>query len=951
MATQYSSSALRVQWNFIDTHTSINAHFWSLFSDSNTRNPIPGRTIGSQSYTTAINLDIQDGDTHSAILIGCNAAGLCTQSTSRSVLFDSSPPIDGYFAAYSASTASLNRTVPGGMTWRNRNLRRIAQIDVSFLGFSDPHSGIAEYWLTVGTLYSGSDLLTSTQPEMILASQESGVILAEVLLNRLLVVNEVLHVSVWAVNGVGLQSYIVRGTFTVDPPTTINNNGSLTLLRSSSCPLTSCLGHCACGARGSLCEFGTLPPCQELTPSTLPPELQVSVLAISPQLIPGANDNILFTAVTDKLVAEIAEPVTMEIQRLEWSVSEEGFFPGLGVQSLDGVTWRGVGNLSRLVFSSAQSLRLGVSYVFHVRAWYNYTSYAVFTSNSITVDTVGTATMLGGRVKVSDNRRFTFDLTSVTILSLQNVFPPSLSSSISTFRVAIGDSLHGDNIHPYTEVDPLTTILVSDLNLKNGRTYYITAQGMSPLGLTTPSISRPLTVDLTPPTLGHLFTGTRTQEVTSQSNTTNYNARWLGFNSPISGINHYQLTLTTSKDPPTQYTNVGISLSAHLNSLTLNHGETYYSHLVAVSNAGVRSDDFVSSGFVIDSTSPVGLSNNITEDNVIINPSFEGIVYTSECPQAMDSDQATQNWTVIYGESLVVTAYNSYNLVAFDGCQCLLFTGSISQTIATRAGVWYQASLSIHQFSYTASTRLTMELAGTSVVCEVGGWWWGRCRLLFQAIHSTTTMQLTSTAYERIVIDAINIVRLSDFTDTRDGIASIPHDPDNTISISLEVITSTQARLQADWLIADPESGVQEFLWSVGTVRGGQQKQRYGSTGTIPSGLSKPLSLVHNEVVYVTVVATNFAGLKEVFYSRPFVVDHTPPHVSGRIWDGVGGDIDYQSEGVVSVDWAVAIGDPESGLKSCIWAIGKLLSVSIVSVITCRCILFLHNLIIISVIL
>ena len=926
MATQYSTSALRIQWNFIDSHTSINQHFWFILSDSNTITPIPGTAIGSQSHATATNLEIRDGDTHSAILIGCNQAGLCTQSTSRSVLFDSSPPIDGYFAAYSASTASLNRTVPGGMTWRNRNVRGIAQIDISFLGFSDPHSGIAKYWLSVGTLYSGSDLLTSMGPQLIQVSPERGVILAEILLNRLLVVNEVLHVSIWATNGVGLESYIVRGSFTVDPPTTLNNNGTLTLLRSSSCPLTSCLGHCACGARGSLCEFGTLPPCQELTPSTLPPELRVSVLAISPQLIPGASDSVLFTAVTDKLVAEITEPVSMEIQRLEWSVSEEGFSPGLGVESSDGITWRGVGNLSRLVFSSAQSLKHGVSYILHVRAWYNDSSYAVFTSDSITVDTVGTATMLGERVKVSDNRRFTSDLTSVSI-SLQNLFVPSMASSISTFRVAIGDSLHSDNIHSYTDVDPLMNTLLSDLDLKNGRTYYITAQGISPLGITTPSTSCPLTVDLTPPTQGHLFTGTRTREVTSQTNSTAYTARWLGFNNALSGINHYELALTTSHDPPTQYTNIGIALSGTLNSLTLNHGVTYYSHLVAVSNAGIRSDDFVlRRGLVIDNTAPIGLSNNITGDNIISNPSFEGVMYASECPQAIDNNQATQNWT-ISGESLIVTTYNDYNVVPVDGCLSLLLSGSISQAVDTSAGVWYRASLSIHQFSHTTSTRLTMKLAGASVVCEVGGWWWGRCQLLFQASHSTTIVQLTTAAYERVIIDEINIVRLSDFTDTRNGLASLPNDPTNAISISMEVISSTQVRLQADWLIADPESGVQEFMWAVGTVRGGQQKQRYRSTGTNPSAISGPLSVGHNEMVYVTVVATNFAGLREVFYSRPFIVDHTPPHVSGRVWDGVGGDIDYQSEGMVSVDWAVAISDPESGLKSCIWAIGKLLCV------------------------
>ncbi len=917
MATQFSSSALRVQWNIVDTETSVNNQFWTLQSDSNTRVSIPGRSVGSQFHTTATTgLSLQDGDVHSVHLIGCNQAGLCVDTTSLSVLFDSSPPIDGYFAVASDSMASLNRTVAGGNTWRNRNLLGISEIDIAFLGFSDPHSNIVQYWASVGTLLGGANLMTSEEPDIIrplIASQEKGVSLARVELNRVLVVGEVLYLSLWAVNGVGLKSHTVQSSFVVEPPTIVNNNGTLSLQRSSTCTLTSCLGHCTCGVRGEVCPLATPTSCVELSTTVLSPEQSVTIRPLSPQLAPGGIDSSL-TALTDKLLAEILLPVAMDTQYVEWSVSEEGFPPGVGVVSLDGVAWRPVDGQSSLVFSSA--LPLLRSYQFHSRVWFNFTTYAIFTSDSITVDTVGVETALGERVRVADNFRFTFDLQNVSI-SLDDVFLPS---PLATFQVAVGDSYHADNVHPYTTVDPLATTMLLNLGLSNGRTYYITAQGISPLGIITTSASRPLTVDLTPPTLGHMI---NMMGRSSQTETDVYRARWQGFTNPLSGVHHYELALTPSQAPPTQYTDVGITMSGRLDSLLLSDGQTYYPHLVAVSNADVRSEDYVlPGGLVIDSTPPIGLPNNVTDGNLLINPSFE-LNDSSECRVALGNDTATMGW-LVGGDSLPLTLYNKVGVVPVEGCSALLFIGTLSQDVRTEVGVWHRASVSGR--SITTLTQLTMSVGGVSVVCDVWSKWSG-CSMLFQTQTSVSTLVLRSPAYHGVVVDDVVMVTLSDYTDVVEGVANFPNNPTDTIKLSTNFIGQLRARLQADWLIADPESGVAQYMWAIGSVKGGGQKQGQRSTGTRPFATSEPLSFSHNELVFVTVVATNNAGLSRTFYSRPFVVDHTPPVVRGHVWDGLNGDIDYQSDAVVWADWSVAIGDQESGLASCSWAIGKCMCV------------------------
>jgi hypothetical protein len=52
-------------------------------------------------------------------------------------------------------------------------------------------------------------------------------------------------------------------------------------------------------------------------------------------------------------------------------------------------------------------------------------------------------------------------------------------------------------------------------------------------------------------------------------------------------------------------------------------------------------------------------------------------------------------------------------------------------------------------------------------------------------------------------------------------------------------------------------------------------------------GLNNDVILVHNTDIYITVIATNAAGLKGVAFSDPLLVDLTPPDIK-YVYDGQG---------------------------------------------------------------
>ena len=944
--TQYSQSVIRVDWEFSDTLTTVRQFFWTLVSDSGVRKPIPPKTAGTQSYDTYTNTRLSDGDSYRALVTACNAAELCTQERSDPVLFDSSPPIDGYFAVSTSSAIDLNRTVPGGMTWRNRPVRGYAQINVAFLGFSDPHSGITEYWVMIGTEFGQSELTDSSQPLLLdasLTSEEKGVSLALIPLNRLLEVNEVIYISLWSVNGVGLRSHIIQASFRIDPIPELTNNGTLTVLRSSSCPIETCMGHCTCAARGDLCSVETAAACQELNPTTLATDLQLRVFNV-PQTSQDPNNDVLFTAVTDKLLGrwEFVNPSSNAFRLLEWSVSEQGSPPGTGlVDTLSGPIWQATGSAMTAVFSVSQSypLRNGSTYVFHVRAWYSNNTYAVFTSSGITVDTIGPQIERGLRVREGEQDVDFVSSDSTVELFWRGVFLQTYSSNYSRYEIAIGDTPGSDNVFPFTLVSSMSTsIRETGLMFRHGRKYYSTVRALSPLGIVTDSISDGFRVDLTPPNIGQVLNGIGIgySSITAQYSISMYSCRWFGFNDPESNIHHYEISITDSQvqSLESEYQNIGIGLKTTLTGLSLVDGETYFAHIVSVNNAGSRSQDALSTGVVIDTTRPAGYECTSYSANSLSNPSFEGLTTQptdTPCPASISLQDATNSWTLTTSHTSVVSSL-SVDISSYDGCFSLYFIGTISQNFPTTPGSSYRLTFSLHRGRTSAAVSVvrvtmpgidrTLELRALAEGSTLGGW--ERFEFVFSTEVSTSllTFSTVSEGYG-VVVDGVSITGCTNYVElpSADIVVQWP----NAIHVNQDYISRSATRIIANWDIQDPESGIREYQWAIGTTPRGEQLQRYTSTGNTAQGVSGELELRHGEGVYISVVAWNNAGLERVVYSRGYTVDLTPPVIvnGSGVLDGLEEDLDYQSNGVISADWSGII-DSESGIASCRWAIGEL---------------------------
>ena len=965
MDTQYSSSLIRVSWNFSDNQTTVDKHLWRLVSDSYIRNPIPVASVGTQSDTTASGIELSDGDSYYALVTACNAASLCVQERSSQVLFDSSPPIDGYFAVDLSEAIALNRTVAGGMTWRNRRGRGYAEINIAFLGFSDPHSGISRYWASVGSGYSLNDLSVPTILDVSAANDENSTYIAKVQLNRLLDLNETVYISLWVENGAGLRSHVIQSSFIVKEVPLRNNNGTLTILRSYNCPIDSCLGHCTCAARGDLC---TIDPalnstCEQQDLSMLSADMRLLVNIVAPQQIYGSAGDPLFSASTDKLIGrwEYVNPLSTAIQRVEWSFSEEGLPPGMGLMdSVNNIVWHEADQSNTAIFSVSPSypLRHGISYVFHIRAWYSNVSYAVFTSDSITIDTAYPSVVRGARtreVEVGGSDEIDLDYVSSDSeieVSWKGVFIPSLSGFRAFYEVAIGDSPGADNVYPFTVIsDPsLNRTLIPDLLLVHGRRYYATVRAVSPLGVREVSISDGFIVDLSPPSPGVVLDGMGMEygDSVAQYRSERYSARWFGFNDPESGIHHYELTVTDSQNQPlmSEFINVGIALRETLTTLTLNHAQTYYVHVIAENNAGLRSYDVVSNGAIIDSDDlsrrPLARPRHssptlLADSNLLLNPSFESITATRCSDIDQSIDLATQNWTLqtIYAE-LVSTSSSS---VPYEGCTALLFIGTISQAVATFPGVEYVLSFTMKRNNSLKLSEALVSVPGQMKIIPLFSQkqsgspdGWVRYSFIFTAPDGSNTSEISLTTINNsyaLLVDDFSIILLNSSTEisapTGDIIVTWP----DAIYISHTPISQSWTQLYVSWDIFDPDSGMREYLWAVGTVAGGEQLQSYTSTGAERQGVSEWLNLSHGEVVYVSVVAWNYAGLERVVYSRGYMVDLSPPTIAeGGVVDGESGgvDIDFQANSThFAVNFSACV-DPESGVKEIRWALGELIN-------------------------
>ena len=132
-----------------------------------------------------------------------------------------------------------------------------------------------------------------------------------------------------------------------------------------------------------------------------------------------------------------------------------------------------------------------------------------------------------------------------------------------------------------------------------------------------------------------------------------------------------------------------------------------------------------------------------------------------------------------------------------------------------------------------------------------------------------------------------------------------------TSQMSLDFVTVSWTDFE------DDESGIQSYLWALGSAPELDDIMTWTSAGTdLTAYNTEPLRLRLGQTLYTSVRAINNAGLHTTAVSPGLVVDNTAP-ITGYVHDGTdcSRDIDYQQDSTsVSACWG-AFSDPESGIE------------------------------------
>ncbi|XP_065178155.1 uncharacterized protein LOC135808850 [Sycon ciliatum] len=944
--TQTSAEGVRIRWQL---STRPARHVVTL-AGADRRFAHVQKAHGSAT-STVLRASLSDGETYTAHVTACNLADTCATFSTGPLLVDSTPPTVGYIQAMSNSSAQAT----GGTASRNNPSYQTMPDGVqaavfTIAGFSDAHSGISQYTVSIGSSYFALDLANNSRVDV--TNVVAGVL--RVPLSRILLAGERLFVTVVAWNKVGLGSVPLLRSFIVHASTTVPGSGSLVLERSAACQTVSCQGHCTCPLNSGFCQ-ATSSTCQPLNASStslVTRPASVFVTLSHRQATPAAavssipSSRIVHTSWTRPL------STIGDVQWYDWSLGLADETPGSGVfnPATDQV-WHPLGQRESTTISLAarQRLQHGQRYVVYVRAWFNSSHYAVFESAVFRPDLKPPQPVPGKRCRevVSMSKTSVdIDYTSSTdhlTVSWTGVFDTSIPSTIDRYEVGLGTAAGVDDTVQFTTVvSTVTTHRFSGLSLHTGMTYYASVIGVNGIGETGVAQSDGILVDTTPPVAGEirlLNTAHGDKPIEASANSSDVRVHVNGANDPESGIAAYSLAVGTSPGLADVLAVNGSSMGAlqywPLSAADLSHNTTYYVALTVRNGAGKFATLASSAQLIYDTTRPSTYSCPQSSSS-ISNPSFEAPGAVT-CPTVVPSVmQATSSWTLNATRSYVDVSSMANTA---HGCISLVFGGgALQQKIATSEAELYTVEMHLRVANCFESTCRNETLSAIVLSVRMGteirsimlsphspatASAWTVVKLNFAAESSESVVSLESrSSVAMVAVGLFNVWACNG--PALDSVApddSLRVHNSTTVSLQQTYLDDDRSLLQARWNIADDESGIQEYLWAVGSVAGGEQYQKFTSAGQQSYGQTTMLQYMsHGSSIFVTVLAWNKAGQERLVSSTAHLVDHTPPAL-GPVWDG-SVDTDWQTGLEISVHTPQSV-DSESGIAQCSWTVAS----------------------------
>ncbi|XP_076086914.1 uncharacterized protein LOC143057491 [Mytilus galloprovincialis] len=930
-------SCMKITWEVSDEESFIERQYISVISHKGGEiNSTSTELNGIVRDFTYTRLDLHDGGIYFVTVIACNSAKVCVKKTSDGIFVDNSPPITGTFAIETEHAASLHRHVDGWwMKWSTFKLW------LAWIGFSDLHSGIDYYMVSVGSRYMLDDLNSENKPEKfhhngsgVDKGDEGKVQTFEVDTTKLTDYNYV-FISIWAFNNVGLQSDMIHSQFRLIP------GGPLELIRR--CTSNTCRGHCVCAPKDQRCPIkGT--PCVDNTNNNTNTLIAIYDVTDIREL---EAEDISFTPSHDILAARwrIVQIQGLLPQWYEWSVGiTESIEPeGIIDSSVENV-WHPCGQIDNAIYTLPRGKVLNdfQMYSFFVRTWYDSNTFADFKSDGVTVMSkpLTKTNVFGVGVKEHLPGHWKKDIDYILrgglfTISWHEAFVKA-STVIEKFHVYLSTYPGGHDVHK-VEIDipgSVSAVNISRVSLLPGVKYYSNVVGYSYSGQHLTLSSDGFTVDVDKPSVGVVNDGIGHIEIDFQNTSHFVSASWNGFGDHDSGIRKYywcvQSEFSETDCDVLPYLNVGIqrSISKSINSSIVHSGAKIFSKVYAVDFVGHVSDTATSNGFTIDETPPTPVQLMFTENNMIKNPSFEdsdnnfvdilNMSTTNICGYSKPD-----HWNSSDNDCICVVG--SSKSIAMDGRSFLFLRGSVLQTLYNlEKDNFYSVIFFTAHVPFEDSVLSTKEgyiefgnerhvflvyqkqdKHGSEIDVS-----WHSHTFYFTARNKDVNITYGSMDDTTgILIDKIQFSKV-EIVDVRTHPYPI---------LSHAVWLHGWSSIHASWHFVDEESPIVEYLWAIGYKEGSTEIQRYTSVGLNTFAYNYNITLTHTSQVHITVIAINGAGLSSVATAEALFIDLTAPDIE-FIYDGIGYDIDSQTTDEIIANWKVE--DLESGLSHCEWAVG-----------------------------
>ena len=532
-------------------------------------------------------------------------------------------------------------------------------------------------------------------------------------------------------------------------------------------------------------------------------------------------------------------------------------------------------------------------------------------------------------------------------------------SGIQYYEYGISRSREGVmDIFPFRSAGLNTSVTVHGLSLSDG-VYYVTVCAVNNAHLRSCLSSDGVLIDFTPPSHGVVHDGIIEPDLKYQSSLSSIAANWEGVWDLESNIEKFEWSIGTSVNDKTSVQDfIDVGLSTHVKTkaiLNLSSGTKYYVHLKATNQAGfVR--ELVSNGVTADGTPPIpstiypagfvsqdGWKYSKTKQtfysasaaNIAVywskfsEPESEVWYYkwaigTSKCgtqvQPLINIGRSTYANTTMSGLVFIsginyyvtVTSRNRAGLVSRSCSEALVFdstpphpgevyVGQSPPSSGTKTFISNNIVISWKDFRDRESG---ISKCNISVLDQVG-------QVLFIETKNTSSgnvslphnlLLLQGESYNASV-ECINNAGLSS---TSTSVFAI----DNTPPISSGPITAGVSRdsvfqyqsdktsITATWPpFEDVESGIRNYQFAIGTQPYQNDIVTFENVHFATQVTKIDLSLSQGNIYYITVIATNLAGLNANLSSLGLVIDTTPPQaVNGCVHDGLSGpDIGFFS--------------------------------------------------------